>query len=544
MSEKRLIMSFEPNTIEHLGVKMYSNLPPALAEMVANAYDACANSVEIRIFDHEEKRITISDDGIGMSFTEVNDFFLRIGRNRRKDGQDKTPCGRTVTGKKGLGKLALFGIGERISIETIHEYEGVKFILDWNEILKCKDRDYSPSFELFKSTQFSGTKIILEKLKRKSPYDIEAVAQSLAMLFNFWDDHFKVWLSLNDEAPILVDNKVKYQNIKPEFQWNYKDIVNEITIDYDHKNQINGLVMTTEKPLKPGVRGITLFANGRMVNSPEFFGKSESSHFFSYAFGWFNIDFLDDWEEDVISTNRQSIDWDNDNTVKLRNFLCEILNLLEPKWRKERREKRMKDIEEKTNVDIQKWYKALPVEVLKKIESIVKSVDDSELLPAAQADLVQNIHNLIPEYPYYHWRHMHTSVQTSSKTDYENADYYRAFTEAMKRYITEVRQKSGSTNQSDASLMGEAFGKNGGRLSVSKKYKKPDGTDFQDQTKENIEDGQKFLSMGIVNGGRNPVSHEEIINLKESGLFSEKDCLDALSLLSHLFRRLEDAEKP
>jgi hypothetical protein len=47
--------------------------------------------------------------------------------------------------------------------------------------------------------------------------------------------------------------------------------------------------------------------------------------------------------------------------------------------------------------------------------------------------------------------------------------------------------------------------------------------------------------MGIVTGGRNPVSHEEITDLKTSGLFSEIDCLDALSLLSHLYRRLEDA---
>jgi len=49
--------------------------------------------------------------------------------------------------------------------------------------------------------------------------------------------------------------------------------------------------------------------------------------------------------------------------------------------------------------------------------------------------------------------------------------------------------------------------------------------------------------MGIVSGGRNPVSHEEVKNLKESGLFTEEDCLDALSMLSHLFRRLEDSEK-
>jgi hypothetical protein len=339
MSDNKLIMSFEPNTIEHLGVKMYANLPPALAEMIANSYDACSNRVEIKIYDEDGKKIIISDNGLGMSFKEVNEYFLRIGRNRRKEGQKIANCGRIATGKKGLGKLALFGIGERIIIETIQEKKGVKFILDWGEIMQCRETYYSPKFELFDSHIPNGTIITLEKLRRKSPYSLEALVLSLSMLFNFWDDNFKVWVSLNNKTPILVDNKVKYQNIEPEFKWEYKDFIKEMTSDYNYKDNINGLIMTTEKPLKPGLRGITLFANGRMVNSPEFFGQSESSHFFSYTIGWFNIDFVDDWEEDVISTNRQSIDWDNDHTIELREFLKACLNFIEPKWRKERRGK-------------------------------------------------------------------------------------------------------------------------------------------------------------------------------------------------------------
>jgi hypothetical protein len=89
-------------------------------------------------------------------------------------------------------------------------------------------------------------------------------------------------------------------------------------------------------------------------------------------------------------------------------------------------------------------------------------------------------------------------------------------------------------------MMGEVYGK-GSKLTVTRSYKKPDGRAFPATTLENIEDGQKFLSMGIVAGGRNPVAHEEIAHLRDSGLFSEKDCLDGLSLLSHLIRRLDDA---
>ena len=66
MSDEKLVMTFEANTIKHLGVKMYSNMPPALAELVANAYDACATEVHIDLYDDEEKKVIVSDDGVGM----------------------------------------------------------------------------------------------------------------------------------------------------------------------------------------------------------------------------------------------------------------------------------------------------------------------------------------------------------------------------------------------------------------------------------------------------------------------------------------------
>jgi signal transduction histidine kinase len=85
--EKDLLeMRFDPNTIEHLGVKMYATLPPVIAEIVSNSYDAEAKNVKIWLYDEtSEKKIIIEDDGHGMSFDDINNQFLRIGRNRRKD---------------------------------------------------------------------------------------------------------------------------------------------------------------------------------------------------------------------------------------------------------------------------------------------------------------------------------------------------------------------------------------------------------------------------------------------------------------------------
>jgi len=546
MSDAKLRMSFDPHTIEHLGVKMYSNIPNAIAELIANGYDAEAENVSVKLIDMDgNKSISIIDDGVGMSFDDINIKFLRIGRKRRlEDGNALSPNGkRKVTGKKGLGKLAFFGIGDTIEIITKKDGEKILFLLDWNELLDTTDKpDYEPKFSISKcSTEEHGTSIILKNLKRKSEFDKEGLAISLSKLFNFFDNSFNVSISLNGDEPLKIDNDLKYRNIIAQFQWTFPAFSKMLDSDYSEKDKISGMVLSTEKPLKPGLRGITLFANGRLVNAPEFFGVSESSHGFSYFTGWLSVDFVDDWEKDVISTDRQSLNWDLPETESLRDFLKRTMSELEREWRRQRNEKKTEEIKEKTKVDIIGWYGGLPREIQSSVEPIVKAVMyDSELPSETQTEIVRNLHSLIPEYPYYHWRHLHSKVQNASYTDYSRKDFYRAFEETIKRYIFEVKNKSGSTNSTDYGMMGEVFGK-GKILKVAKKYKKKDGNDFTNSTKDNIEEGQKFLSMGILEGARNPVAHEEIAELRDSGLFTEEDCLDMLSLLSHLFKRLDDA---
>ncbi len=540
MEDKELKMSFEPRTIEHLGVKMYSHVPPALAELIANSYDACATRVDVKLYDIEEKKIVVVDNGTGMSFDEVNEHFLKIGRNRREQSQE-SGCDRTATGKKGLGKLALFGLGNKITIITRKDGVEVEFILDYNEIKEWDNGDYTPSYKLTETTEPNGTTLKLEQLNRVTGFPVENYAISISKLFNFKAPDFELYISLNDLEPILVDNKLKYDNIKAEFKWDYNEISSLTDSEYSYKEQISGELLTTEKPLIPGSRGITLFSNGRMVNAQEFFGAIESSHFFSYATGWLDVDFIDDMDEDLISTDRQSINWEHKIAIDLKEFLILCLKALEKDWRGKRKVKKIEKINEKTNINVNEWFGNLPPEIRTKLEPVIASIVENSQLPENETNqVVSTIHEFVPDYPYFHWRHLHSEVQNAAKTDYENRDFYRAFTEAAKRYITETRTKSSSTNASDSGMMGSVYGR-GGTLSVTHSYLKPDGTPFQPDTLGSIEDGQKFLSMGIVAGGRNPVSHELIADLRDSGLFSEKDCLDGLSLLSHLYRRLEDS---
>ena len=265
-NSEKLVMRFDPRTIEHLGIKMYSRVPSALAELIANSYDAKAKEVIITLEDGENKKISVKDDGEGMLFKEINDKFLIIGRNRREEeGVYSSDGKRKVTGKKGLGKLALFGIGDTINIETIKNGEKVTFELDWNK-LKSSSKDYRPeSIRGSASEKERGTKITLTNLKRESDLNAKDLAISLSKLFNFFDKNFKVFVK-KGETIINVDNNLKYSEIEEQFSFDFPAFSKKVFSDYGHKGDIKGKIVTTELPLKPGLRGITLFANGRLVN--------------------------------------------------------------------------------------------------------------------------------------------------------------------------------------------------------------------------------------------------------------------------------------
>ena len=540
-----LKMTFDPNTIEHLGVRMYSTLPPVLAELIANAYDADAKRVFLTLQDNGVKEITVEDDGTGMSFDDINSKFLRIGRPRRQEeGTQVTGGNRKVIGKKGLGKLSFFGIAHEIEIDTRKDGKRNTFVMSWDDIRKEKG-EYKPKIEERDEKcgkDEHGTKITLKKIQRISDFVPEELANNLSRMFII-DPDFEITLQYNSDEPIKITNERRYTGLEKEVEWKIP-ADSEFSDGYDKTASITGHLMATRKPIPPktNMRGVILFSRKKLVNQPEHFSDSTSSHFFSYLTGWLEVDFIDDLEDDVIATNRQSLNWGHEEMQKLREHLRGLINWLERDWRKKREKKREKELGDATGINIPDWFSKMPDDIREKIEPIIKTlVKDSELPPEANQETVRNIHEIVPEYPRYHWRNLHPEVQAVSKQYYISQDYYTAFFEAVKKYVNAVKTKSG-VNMTDRNLLENVFAERTPVLSVTKKFKKPDGTDFETVTLDNIVGGHRMLALGIWMACRAPIAHEEVKDLRESGLFTEKDCLDALSLLSHLFCRLDNAE--
>ncbi len=355
MTEQKTVkMSFDPNTIEHLGVGTYSTLPPVIAESVANAYDADASSVKIFLEDRREKRIIIEDTGHGMSFEDLESKFLKIGRNRRGgDGQRSESGNRKVIGKKGIGKLSFFGVADHVEIVTRRDSKENSFEMDWSELKKSNKEYHAPvtQHNVPCAEKQSGTRVTLTGFKRKTPFDPDALAVSLARVFSVFNEKdFEAEIIHNDKRPVKVTNEMKYDGIDTEREWIFP--YSEVNFEYDCAGQITGKIISAKKPVVSSMKGIALFSRGKLVNRHEFYGDKASSHGYAYLTGSLNVNFIDDLGQDIIGTNRQTLIWENEVASELRDYLKKVIK----KIYSERRE----EIKEKTGTDVDEWLKTLP----------------------------------------------------------------------------------------------------------------------------------------------------------------------------------------
>jgi Histidine kinase-, DNA gyrase B-, and HSP90-like ATPase len=376
-----LSLKFDPKTIEHLGVKMYSTLPPALAELISNCYDADASEVTVEFLEQNGTpiSITIQDNGTGMSLRDIQEKFLVIGRNRRRDG-DGIPSikhGRLPTGKKGLGKLALFGLAKEITVDTIKDGYRNRFHLDWDDLLASSDT-YSPKIDITnrKVAQDSKTIIQLSVLKRRSPFDLESIADSLSRIF-IVDSSFNIKLLDGKGKEVTISDDRRYANIEQQFTWNEDDLIAK---DDAYFGKVSMFLATGKTPIPPssGLRGVALFSRGKLVNAPEYFSESTSSHFYQYLTGWIKADFIDLLDEDVISTNRQALNWDQPEMSNFRSYLSKIVAEVGQDWRRRRANNKADEFQKVTGINKEQWFSTLPKDIRSSVETIVKKMGDSE----------------------------------------------------------------------------------------------------------------------------------------------------------------------
>lgn len=101
----------------HLGRNLYSTTPPALAELVANSYDAYATDVYVTI-KKDVDHIVVADNGMGMDLEALNRKYAAVGKRKSRESAPTGFSQRPQMGQKGIGKLASFSLGDEYEVYT------------------------------------------------------------------------------------------------------------------------------------------------------------------------------------------------------------------------------------------------------------------------------------------------------------------------------------------------------------------------------------------------------------------------------------------
>lgn len=375
----KYVMKISRLTVDKLGVKLYDRVSAVIAELVANSYDADATRVSITapmgeylatrsqgIVKDRGYEIVVSDNGGGMTPSEVNRYYLRVGAERRKDerGDTSKKYRRKVMGNKGVGKLAPFGICQQIELltaggdpvagkdETGKQAKGylrAHLILDREGILKDEEFDYQPIVGSLDGTvaPSSGTTIRLRGFAYRRVPPLDDFSRQLAQRFGVKSVNWRI--ELVDSIKTPTDPKYKatvgdfaidtMPNTKIAFRPGKAGEIEGRAFDSDDqpipdmaagfnfegKNYpIRGWIAYAKEPYKDDLMaGVRVYCRGKIAAQTNVFnrkaGFTGEHDVRSYLVGELHADWLDE-HEDLIQTDRRDILWSSELGQEFENW--------------------------------------------------------------------------------------------------------------------------------------------------------------------------------------------------------------------------------
>ena len=324
-------MTLSLNILRHLGIGLYSNVPAVLSEVVANAWDADAENVSI-VFSSDGDRITIKDDGHGMSVRDANKRYLNVGYERRKadQGSKTQRFQRDVMGRKGIGKLSLFSIAKTVEVHTVkgNERHGFRMEIEAiEETIRQEEEgtevDYTPTPIAAKDVKVDqGTLIVLTDLKRQLSHTARWLRRRLARRFSIIGAKHNFEVTINGE-PISLEDREYHDKL--QYIWTYgvrgievRDSSNNLRHRVERSGQIHvndtaysidGWIGTAteagqlkDRDTNESINGIIVIVRGKLAQEDILDEFGEGGLYSKYVLGEIHADFLDQDEEDDIAT--------------------------------------------------------------------------------------------------------------------------------------------------------------------------------------------------------------------------------------------------
>ena len=373
-------MTLSLNVYKHLGVGLYSNVPSVLSEVIANAWDADAEHVEILV-DIENSKIAIKDDGIGMSKEDANNKYLYIGYERRKaEGKSTTAKGRKVMGRKGIGKLSLFSIAKTIEVHSKTEDgqpHGFRMSADQIEedLKNGMEGDYKPESVPPLEGSERGTTILISDMKRDLAKTAKALRKRLARRFSIIGSDKRFGIAINGE-PVTIQDR-DYGN-RLEYVWTFgnrnkwtpsSSVIKEYFDrgrDTDEPGyEISGWIGTAETSGKlkdsdtdESLNKIIVMVRDKLALEDILRIFAEGGMYTKYIMGEIHANFLDIDEMDDISTaDRQRIIEEDPRYVVLKEKVQSELRHIQNRWTDLRNDEGHRTA--LTIPNIREWYDGL-----------------------------------------------------------------------------------------------------------------------------------------------------------------------------------------
>ena len=361
--------------VRHFGRNLYSTNPPAIAELVANAWDAYANKCEIYI---NNDSMLIADDGIGMTDREFQERYATSGNE--KDTNIRKPHGmntRPYMGKKGIGKFSAFSLADQYELFTkSNEDKQWKHIRLDQSILNTSTAeidvpvewldDLDSLQEIFGcqlSSRATGTIILLPQLKRSvNAATIKSLKKLLSHRFSITtiinDGKFDVSLTVGlvkediDLKKHFYDSDIEYLHYFGYTEEQIKERFANVTDDYlicedSYKHPIKGWIGSVAIPSslvvedETALKGVCVYINGKLVDEDILRSIKKDRMSDTYIVGEIDADYLANLDEDVVLSSREGLFLDNDDVAELKQYLETIRKNLVSKWDEMRRSRPM-----------------------------------------------------------------------------------------------------------------------------------------------------------------------------------------------------------
>jgi hypothetical protein len=134
--------------ISHFSRHLYSSPNKAIEELVSNGFDAFAEKVFVYIpGDYVTDKVIVWDDGTSMDVDQLKRLWW-IARSPKDDGAQRiqTVDGKTraMIGKFGIGKLACYAIGNRVTHLCKRDGRFLSVTVDYDEVPKLDDSTGAP----------------------------------------------------------------------------------------------------------------------------------------------------------------------------------------------------------------------------------------------------------------------------------------------------------------------------------------------------------------------------------------------------------------